>query len=86
MVKEKVDLTSLLPAEGKSEQVDLSSVIKSFLSDNDQTCLTGVRTKREEPDLRKPRYLLNPKDVAKGIIYNKSSDEPLKDTDISLSM
>ncbi|HQM70259.1 MAG TPA: hypothetical protein PK521_13205 [Bacteroidales bacterium] len=87
--KVRLDLSVTCP-EGKSEQADLSvSVIKSFLSDNDLNCLTCNADKdRKNPDLSgNPRHLPEPEGLLiKGTIYNKSTDEPLKDTDISLSM
>ena len=87
--KVKVDLSVTDPG-GTIDHADLSvSVIKSFLSDSILNCLTG------NPDSEKqnariagdPAHLPEVEgELIRGVIFNKVTDEPLKYTDISLSL
>ncbi len=87
--KVRLDLSVAHP-EGKTVQADLSvSVFKSFLSDNDLNSLT-VNSGNESQTLDlsgDPGHLPEPEGVLiQGKIFNKATNEPLKETDISLSI
>lgn len=89
--REKVILDlSVAHPEGKTVQADLSvSVIKSFLSDNDLNNLimnSGYESKNLDLS-GYPGHLPEPEGVLiQGEIFNKATNEALKETDISLSI
>ena len=87
--KVRIDL-SVTDPDGKPLQADLSvSVIKSFLSDNDLNRLRWNPGKgKQNPGLLEyPGHLPEPEGVLiQGNIFNKATNEPLRETDISLSL
>ena len=87
--KVRIDL-SVTDPDGKAVQADLSvSVIKSFLTDNDLNRLTGNSVNERQNPVRSgyPGHLPEPEGVLiQGNIFNKATNEPLRETDISLSL